>query len=384
MRVLAAIGAVLCLVHHSAAMAQNLDGITIVEVSDHEANALRNIITGSSSGSRSHIVTFVSARGSYAALGDGRSRACVAWAEAGSYTGSSITFGLPPSEQGLKLVNPQICQPFTLSLTGSGRVRIEAANKHGRDGPLSPLARQISYSGEHDILARVPLIAFDWGMPLFSKYDIRGVSLGPLPALQGRLKDAKMELSAVQRSSGERKLLRVITTDPSDPANPTEVGGLVASADMLEWPWDVLYSAGYRQYVQEPTLAKAFEQAVIERYGKPSRSGPGAQGRHLHWFFNLAGQQIPIGAAAPENCLSTREHWINEVDLGSFDRDIGPWGCALIMLVSHNGGGGVVSLYDVHATSGYVTALKHFAMRLEEMANARNKIEEAQGFKPKL
>jgi hypothetical protein len=365
-------------------MAQSFDGITIVELGSGDADTVKEVITGGPVGSAEYLVIFLSARGSYAALEDRTSRVCVAWAKAGSYTGTSITFGLPPSEQTLKLAIPPICQPFTLSVTGEGRVRIDAANKQGRDGPLSPVAKPTAYSGDHDVLARVPLVALDWGMPLFSRYDVKGVALGPVPAVKEKLKDARVELNTIERSSGPTTQLRAVMKDPADPSIEVVVGGPVASAETLGWPWDVLWSAGYRQYFGKPVLAEAFEQAVTDRYGKPSRSGPGAQGKHLYWFFGLDGKQIPIDAAAPGNCLSTREHWINDVDLASFDGDLGPWGCALTMLVTYSGGGGTANGYEIHAASGYAMALNHFARRLEEIAAMRAKIEKAQAFKPKL
>jgi hypothetical protein len=44
----------------------------------------------------------------------------------GSYSGSTITFGLPPSIANVKSVFPKICQPFTLRHEGPGVVRVSA------------------------------------------------------------------------------------------------------------------------------------------------------------------------------------------------------------------------------------------------------------------
>ncbi|WP_192355769.1 hypothetical protein [Mesorhizobium mediterraneum] len=372
--------------HDAPATAPTFDGITIIELSDKTAG---EPIRGSSVGTASYIVTFVSADGSYAALGDGHARLCVAWAQAANYSGNSITFGVPPSEQSQKAVHPSVCQPFTLSFSGPDRVRIEATGRYERtSGPLAPNAKEIRYSGEHEVLARVPLAAFDWGMPVFSRHAIKGVPLGPIPALRERLgSNVKFNLSPLERlSSGTRKIL-TITMTPSDPVSSTTVSGHVAAAEVLGWPWDVLHIASYHEYLTEQALTEAFEHAVRERYGRPSRvgSGRGAGTIHLHWFFDLAGQQLQIDSAAPENCLNTREHWINEVGFGSIhDRDIGPWGCALIMLLIHDGENGTLGEYSVQAASGYVMALNHFIQRLEEVRAMRQKIEEVKSYRPKL
>lgn len=373
------------LAHGPVAIAQSLDGITIIGLSEEAAD----VIKGHSRGGSPYLVTYVSASGTYAALGDQHTRSCVAWAQDGSYTGDSITFGLTPSEESLKLVHPGVCQPFTLSSSGLERVRLEAANRHSMfSGPLDPSAREVRYAGEHQVVARVPLLAFDWGMPVFSRHDIKGVPLGPVPALKERLgADARFELGPLQRlSSGTRKVLRITAPNPADPARPPWVAGHVAAAEVLGWPWDVLYAAEHQENLADRTLVEVFEQAVIERYGEPSRSmtGIGAGTRHLHWFFGLDGRQLSIGSAAPENCLSIREHWIDEVDLKTIDRDIGPWGCALIMLLIHDGEDGIVRRYSIQAVSGYVMALNHFVRRLEEVRAMREKIQDVQAYRPKL
>jgi hypothetical protein len=384
-KILACATVVTWLAHYSTADAQTFDGITIIEVSDEVAEVIRGQPAGVAD---PYLVTFVTGNGTYAALEDGEKRACVAWAQDGSYSGGSIAFGLPPSEQSLKLVDPSVCQPFTLSFSGVDRVRVEATNKHGRSGPLDPNAKELRYSAKHPLVASVPLIAFDWGMPVFASHDIKGVPLGPLPVLMERLgKTADLKLSPLENlSAGPRKVLS-LTIYGADRTNATTIEGNVAAAEVLGWPWDVLHVASYRERLTTEATTGDFEQAAIERYGAPSRietRGTGAATRRLQWFFDLQGQQLVMSSATPGNCLSTREHWIDHIDYRRFTRDIGPWGCSLILLLIDDGWDGSVKAYSIQAASGYAMALNHFMTRLEEVRAMRQEIEAVQAYKPKL
>jgi hypothetical protein len=375
-------------VWNNAVCAQSFDGITIVELSD----AAADVIKGHSLGSSPYLVIYASDKGTYAAVGDGRderNRSCVAWADAAEPTGETLVFGLPPSEQSLKLVFPSVCLPFSVSFSGADKVKIEATNMFETiSGPLDARAREIRYSGDHDILARVPNVALDWSVAAFSRYDIKGIRLGPLPALKAVLgADVEFDLGPLRAfASGPRKRLRITTPNPADRTDSTTVNGEVVGADMLGWPADVLYRAEYTERLTQKALTEVFEEAIVDRYGDPGRSAPGRGGglRNLYWFFDLNGRRLSVGESAVTNCLATRDYWIDGVDLTAAKGDIGPWGCSLIVLLIHDGEGGVVRRYSIEAASGYIMALNHFAMRLEEMREKRTKIQEVQEFRPKL
>ncbi len=366
------------------ARSQTFDGITIIELAADEAG--RKAILGYlGGGGFRYIVTFVSAQGTYAAVGDRDRRSCVAWAQAGSYTGGSITFGLPPSEQSMKLARPSICLPFTLRYEGPATVRVEATNKFE---PLRKNAQIVRYSRKRKVIARIPLIAFDWGLPVFSRYNIKRVKLGPLPALTAELGgNADVNLSELQSTRfGKIKIFSVTMHEPSDGSDTTAVYGRVVAAEVMGWPWDVLYDARYSERLPQRSFTEAFDRAVVERYGEPSlrTQGRGASAQVYFWFFDLDGRQSTIDDVAPGNCLATWEHWKGGGKRTGVEVDMGPWGCALVMRLTHNGGRGSVGKYSVETTSGYAMALNHFLGRLEEMRVKSQKIQQVQSSEPKL
>ena len=145
--------------------------------------------------------------------------------------------------------------------------------------------------------------------------------------------------------------------------------------------------ASYLERLPQRSFTEAFDRAVVERYGEPSLKTPRTQTSaqvFYFWFFDLDGQQLTIDGAAPGNCLATWENWKDKGILTAIDADVGPWGCALIMRLTHNGRRGSVSEYSVETTSGYALALNHFLGRLEEMRIMREKIQEVQSYEPKL
>jgi hypothetical protein len=369
---------------NSASHAQSFDGITIIDLSISD-KAGKQAILGHA-GQPRYLVTFVTAQGTYAAIGpDERGphgRNCVAWAQPGSYTGDSITFGLPASDQSMKLVHPSICLPFTLRFEGPGTVRVETTNN-------SKNTQTVRYSRKRRVIAQIPLIAFDWSLPVFSRYNIKRVRLGPFPALRAELgENADVNLSELGLSRfGKTKIFRVTMHDPSDRSNSTTVNGRVVAAEVMGWPWDVLYGASYFRRLPQRSLTEVFDQSIFERYGEPSlktKHDKTSGKRYYYWFFDLDGQQLRIDDAAPSNCLTTWEHWKSAGSLMEIDTDIGPWGCSLTMILTHNGGHGMVSQYSTEITSGYTMALNHFLGRLEEVRTMREKIQEAQSREPKL
>jgi hypothetical protein len=337
----------------STAAAQNFDGITIIELDDREgAEAIVGGIPGTS-----HIVTFVSAAGTYAALTDENHRDCVAWAEAGSYTGDTIAFGLPRDEQ--RKASPRICLPFTLRLEGPGRVRVEAGEHYSR-------ARRI--------VARAPLVAFDWGQPHFARHDIEGVVLGPVPAMQARLgASANIRIFPQPLANGAiyDKTMRVEIANPEIPGDLRTVDGRIATAESMGWPWDAIIRAEKTERLPQPSLIDAFERAVVARYGQATMRELNPFGTRVvfSWFYDVAGHPVDPAARGPDSCLPTRDLW----EVAKDESDLGPWGCGLIFTVSHDGTRDFVRTFEIRAQSGYAAALSHFARRLAELQAVRER-----------
>ena len=333
--------------------AQTFDGITIIELDDRagaEAIVGGNAVT-------SHIVTFVSAAGTYAALTDENRRDCVAWAQPGSYTGDAITFGVPRDEQ--RRASPRICLPFTLRLEGPDQVRVEAGERYSRARP---------------IVGRVPLTAFDWSKPHFARHDIDGVVLGPVPALEARLSaEADIRITPRTRRDGAiyEKIMRVTIPDPANPNAPRTVDGRIAAARPIAWPWDALMRAGKTERLPQRSLIGPFDRAVVDRYGEPTMRERNPFGTKivLSWFYDVTGRPVDPADGGPGSCLPTRELWAIAKD----ESDLGPWGCGLLFTVSHDGTRDFVSTYEIDAQSGYVAALSHFARRLAELQAARER-----------
>jgi hypothetical protein len=371
------------------ARSQTFDGITIIELADKAGweaiTGYRLKPTDKMAGAQ-YIVTFVSTRGSYTALLSGR-RACVAWAVPGSYTGTSITFGLSASIASMQVVYTKICQPFTLTYESSGTVRIDVrGNKFHNQGPLNKDAKIVNYSRQQKVVADIPLVALNWGLQAFDRHSVKGVRLGPLPTVTASLKDqAKIKIGKVKKVRespvGIHRDFEAIFSKQSSQTGLIRVLGHIATKEILGWPWDALYVARFFETLPQNSMIEAFKQAVVERYGEPSLE---ASSQVFLWVYDLKGQKLTEPLAAPDNCLGTFEHWQDNSSLTGFNRDIGPWGCALVMRLTHYGGHGMVGRYTVEAVSGYTLALKHFFTRLEEMREAQQMVQEIESAKPDL
>lgn len=382
--------------------AQTFDGITIIELAD---KAGWEAITGYNRsrggiGDAQYLLTFVSARGTYATLTSFRGGSgCVAWAKPGSYTGSSVTFGIPADSYAREDFHG-LCQPFTLRFESPGEVRVEANNKvGGYSGPQSADARPVRYSRRRSVVTQIPLVALDWGLAPFARHDIKGVRLGPVPALMeaGSIA-AKMEISRLRNMPGNpyKQLTVRLGKQPGSSLSAT-VNGSIAVAEVTGWPWDVLYGAMYSERLPQQSSREEFEQAVIDRYGQPSlRFTQKRRSKEiLLWLYDLNGKQLGPDDAAPGNCLVTwnLKLW-GTTGMAQNNRDIGPWGCALVMVLTHDGMKSLmsdgelmdrnVSEYRIEAISGYALALNHFLTRIESMRQIQEKIGTLQAYQPKL
>lgn len=353
------------------AHAQSFDGITIVAFADE---AGKNPIAYGE-----HIVTFVSARGSYAAVvaRKGTHGGCQSLAVPGSYTGSSIAFGVAADGAARRHRLQTYCPPFTLQFEDADTMRIEA--------PSDPATGRKEYASRQKVIAHVPLRAIDFESAAFTGHDLKGVRLGPVlngedvGGLTVRVGDSKED-----RYKGFQR--HVIAGDGSRRA----VLGRAAAAEVTGWPWDVLYFAQYIEELERKSTSEAFEEAVRERYGEPSSRFE--QTGYKLWAYDLDGRKLAFDEAGSDECRATIEFWVKTDPLKRINgfgwelnsHDIGPWGCSVIMELSANRGDGGLSGYSIRAASGYVWAISHFLQRIGDTTELLEKVQALQGRKPKL
>ncbi|WP_192355768.1 hypothetical protein [Mesorhizobium mediterraneum] len=350
------------------ANSQSFDGITIIEFSD---DAGKQIIA-----SGDHIITFVSARGSYAAVvgGKGSHGGCQSLAAPGSYTGASISFGIAAEPIVRKHRLQTYCPPFTIRLENPETVHITS--------PGDPASGQKGYEVRQKIVAHIPLRAVDFESPPFSQHDVKGVRLGPVLNPDG--------LGGLSAPGGSSDRHKYLTRQVEGEKGRNNVQGQAAAAEVTGWPWDVLYFLQYIEGFKQTSTVDAFDSAVQERYGEPSSVYE--QSGYRLWLYNLDGQKLALDAVDQDECRKTIEFWLQSDPLKRVHAlgwefnsyDIGPWGCSLVMELNPNRGSGGVTGYSVRAASGYVMAINHFLQRVEETTELLGKVQALQGRKPKF
>lgn len=359
----------------ASAQAATLDGITVIQLADGDA---AKVIHGASTGNDRYLVIYVSGAGSYASLGSRDKRHCIAWAKDGSYTGSSIVLGSPATTASIRTAYPYVCQPFEVSIEGEGEVRIRAENPVGRGSPLDSGAQVVRYSRRHPVLARAPLLAVDWSLPIFRTFALHDVPLGPWPAVTAALAPgARMSLSPLKVTHAGARKDFVVDQAPSGQWSSRRVMGDVLAAEWVGWPWDALFGARLVERFERKSTVAAFDEVIRERYGDASlvEQQRGSAHRDLYWLFDLSGRQVAAGESASGSCLGTKDLWDLRTPLSRIDEDVGPWNCALIVHLRHDAGArGTVSGYQLEAVHGYATALNHFTWRVEQAQALRDEI----------
>lgn len=351
----------------AGAVAQTFDGVTIIEFADR--NGHKAIAGGE------HIVTFVSARGSYGAVvaRKGTHGGCQSLAAPGSYTGSSIAFGLAAEVATRKHRLQTYCSPFTLRFETPGTVRIEA--------PGDPATKREAYAATLKVIAHIPLRAVDFQSRAFARHDLKGIKLGPVLDREG-LGPLTVPSSA-DRYKGLNKQVGAGKTR-------TTVRGRAAAAEVTQWPWDALYFAQVFEQLEQTSTWEAFESAVHERYGKPSALYE--QSGYMLWAYDLDGRMLAFDKAGSDACRATIDFWaksdplkrIHGLDWEFNSFDIGPWGCSMFMELNPNRSSGGVTGYQIRAASGYVMAINHFLQRVAETTELLGKVEALRRNKPKL
>jgi hypothetical protein len=255
----------------SWAETQTFDGITIIEFSDDPGK--QAIADGE------HIVTFVSARGSYSAVvaRPGSHAGCRSLAVPGSYTGASITFGMavdPAVRQQLRL--RRYCPVFTIQFESRETVHITVPDFYGAGK---------DYETRQKVIAHVPLRSVDFESEPFTRHDIKGTRIGPLFDMQGLsgLGDTS------DTSDRDRFLTRQVTTMQGKEA---ALQGRAAAAEITGWPWDVLYFANYSEHFGATSTYDAFKEAVLERYGAPSFIYD--EFGFMLWLYDVDGNKLGI------------------------------------------------------------------------------------------
>ena len=343
---------------------QSFDGITIIEFADSDGHAA--IASGS------HIVTFVSSRGSYGAVVSDRKgghEGCQSLAEPGSYSGSSITFGMAADKRARKQGLRTYCPSFTLRFEDASTVRVEAGNR---------------YSQRQKVIAHIPLRAIDFGAAHFTRHDLKGVVLGPV------LNDE--ELGPLSRGGVSDKYKNFNRKVGQRGPYPNNVMGRAAAAEIMGWPWDVLFNARLIEKFEQKSTFESFKRVVLKRYGKPGSVYEKSDYMYALWMYDLDGRQITLDEPATNSCRATAEFsmkydvrgWATEFDWGPNSNDLGPWGCSVVMDLRFKSGDGGVDGYSAMIMSGYAKAMNHFFQRIEQVHQMREKVREVQAFQPKL
>jgi hypothetical protein len=332
------------------AEAQSFDGITIIEFADEAGE------TAIASGE--YIVTFVSARGSYASVvpRKGTHGGCQSLALPGSYSGSSIAFGLPADSVVRKHRLQTYCPAFSLRFEDDGTMLIETRE--------DPATGQKGFASRHKVIAHIPLRDIDFESAPFTQHDLKGIRLGPVLDPEGLNR-----LSAAGASHDRHKYFT--RQVQSGAGKPIMVDGQAAAAEVTGWPWDILYFAQYIEELPQKSTYEAFEAAVIERYGQPSWVNEDSA--YMLWAYDLDGTKLSFDAPGSNGCRATIDPWLRYDQLNRVLRlewefnpqDIGPWGCSVIMELMPDRGSGAVSGYGIRAANGYVWAINHFLQRVE-------------------
>jgi hypothetical protein len=350
------------LVGEAKADAQSFDGITIIDFSGPEAIASGN-----------YIVTFVSARGSYGAVVSdikGHYGGCQSLAVPGSYTGSSITFGVVADERARKHRLKTYCPTFSLRFENATTVRVEAGGG--------------SYSRRRKIIAHIPLRAIDFESAHFARHDLKGVRLGP--ALNGE------EVGPLNAGGVSDKYKWFKRTVGMRGRYPYAVMGRVAGAKITGWPWDVLYYATLGEEFAKKSTFESFKKVVYKKYGEPSSTYGKSSYFSGLWMFDMDGRQITLDEPMSNSCRATAEFALKytsqkEAHAFVFEpniNDLGPWGCSIVMDLRFNSLNGGVEGYSGMILSGYVKAMNHFFQRIEQVTKLLEKVRKVQGYKPKL
>jgi hypothetical protein len=342
----------------AAAVGETMDGITIIDFAGGQ-----NALPGGD-----HIVTFVSSRGSYAAVAQdfgGTRRGCLATDVPGSYSGRSISFGIEGPLDVRRYRLDTLCPRFTLTLEGDG-VRVQVPPH---------------YSRRHRVAARVPLASIDFGAPHFRRHEVKGVRLGPVLTPE--------DLGPVRPASGPNAYVyRGFRRDVGIEAGKLRnVQGYAAPADVTGWPWDVLYLARYRREYEEPVSLPGLRQALFDQLGTPSSES--ADGMQWFWIYDLQGNLVQPGSSSSA-CGGTARYWVSQDAEGRVTslaaqanmQDFGAWGCSLMVDINARSSSGGATHYSVYMVSGYAMAMNHFFQRITEPVAVKERLDALHAVKP--
>ena len=262
----------------------------------------------------------------------GSRRGCLAEAVPGSYTGRSIAFGIDAPLERRRFKLETLCPTFTLTFEDAQNMRVAAGDR---------------YSRRQQVVARIPLVAIDFGAPHFVHHEIRGVRTRP-SARPGGPRSAAGQRRPVQGLSPPGRRERLLRHARSGQRRRRRGHRLA---------WDVLYDLRFSRDYKQSVTSIAFRKAALERYGPPSSERPG----YLVWIYDLAGNLVRLPDPMSNSCRATAEYWlahdgtrIDHVDRDANSNDLGPWGCSLIMEM---GARAAIRSVDGHVPGGGVGAV---------------------------
>jgi hypothetical protein len=231
-------------------------------------------------------------------------------------------------------------------------------------------------------------MAIDWANPIFRRYTLHDVPLGPWPAVTATLAPgSKMSLSSLKVTHAGARKDFVVDQTPGDGWYSRRVMGDVLAAERLGWPWDALFGARYTEPFQQRSTVAAFDEAITARFGTPTlvERQTGSRRRDHYWLFDLQGRQLVGGESGSGSCLETKELWDRRSPLSRINVDVGPWNCLLVAHVRDDASvNGTVGRYELEVMNGYATALNHFSWRLQQVQALREQIRGTEARKVEL
>ncbi len=368
-------------------------GITIVRLDQPGVGPSPSIVPLTGSATTSYIVVFVSPDGGYAGLLEPHAERCAAWILESHSNPSTLAFGVEEagpfswnvrSQQNPGEDLPPVCLPFTLMSEGENSVRVTSATWRSKE----------IYSRTHKVIARIPLTSVDWSSPALERHAIQGVRLGPIEQLaKGPLAGPFAKAMSANQEPGVLRSFQVELPRESGQQLPKIVNGFVADRRMTGWSSDAVVQAMYGEAFGKPTTNDLFDEAVFEKYGRPTRvEERELQGRMrvvYQWLYDLQGHFLKDTDAGAQNCLGTVQLWgpvftIHNAMRG-MGKGMGPWGCSMVFTLEH---GGLlkrgVSEYRVEAISAAAITTMYFRKKLLQVGELASRVEEFRTAKPKL
>ena len=304
----------------------------------------------------SRLYQFISDQGGYAwVYRPASSPGCMTWVEQRDDGSGRLTFGKGPPRSAK---GQTLCGEFALKRIGENSVEFSGG-----------AVREIL-----QVEQVVPIVAVDWNHPSMSIYDVRGIGLGPADLSRYPQYDERSKFHVIYNSRISRKEVRVQGSESEGPAHilfdkeQADAGG----------PTTVLAVKFFEKF-KTPPLRGVFEQALFEKFGKPStviKGGWESSPVTYLWYHDRSGKKLEnLGEKTIRSCFDSST---NRENRDPFDNSttFGLWNCGLVFKVKTASqdlvGENAVINYEMLLFHGQAVAQRHLAHGLEEAASMKS------------